>query len=556
MTKFVFVSGGVVSSLGKGIAAASLAAILASRGLRVTNLKLDPYINVDPGTMSPFQHGEVFVTEDGAETDLDLGHYERFTDVRMHKRNNFTSGQIYESVLRKERRGAYLGGTVQVIPHITDEIKEWVMRGAGDAEVAIVEVGGTVGDIESLPFLEAARQMGITLGHDNCCYIHLTLVPFIATAGEMKTKPTQHSVKELRSIGIQPDIVLCRADRPLPEGDRRKIALFTNVAPEAVIPMLDADSIYKIPLNLHHENLDEIVCKKLALSTPPADLSIWRDLIDALEHPQHEITIAMVGKYVDLTESYKSLTEALIHAGIHTRTKVNIEYFDSEEFETSGDVTPLERADAVLVPGGFGKRGVEGKIAAIRHARENKVPYLGICLGMQLALIEFARHQADIANANSTEFDADTPNPVVALITEWQNHDGKIEHRSSESDLGGTMRLGAQTCRTQPDTLARAVYGESIVERHRHRYEVNNHYLPRIEQAGIVVSARAASDRVGGGLCEVIELPNHPWFFACQFHPEFTSNPQRGHPLFLSFVRAALARKDIRTQKTSTGAAA
>ncbi|MDR2173681.1 MAG: CTP synthase [Burkholderiales bacterium] len=556
MTKFVFVSGGVVSSLGKGIAAASLAAILASRGLRVTNMKLDPYINVDPGTMSPFQHGEVFVTEDGAETDLDLGHYERFTDVRMHKRNNFTSGQIYESVLRKERRGAYLGGTVQVIPHITDEIKEWIMRGAGDAEVAIVEVGGTVGDIESLPFLEAVRQMGITLGHDNCCYIHLTLVPFIATAGEMKTKPTQHSVKELRSIGIQPDIVLCRADRPLPEGDRRKIALFTNVAPEAVIPMLDADSIYKIPLNLHHEKLDEIVCKKLALNTPPADLSIWRDLIGALEHPQHEITIAMVGKYVDLTESYKSLTEALIHAGIHTRTKVNIEYFDSEEFETSADVTPLERADAVLVPGGFGKRGVEGKIAAIRHARENKVPYLGICLGMQLALIEFARHQADIANANSTEFDADTPNPVVALITEWQNHDGKIEHRSSESDLGGTMRLGAQACRTLPDTLAHAIYGESIVERHRHRYEVNNHYLPRIEQAGLVVSARAASDRVGGGLCEVIELPNHPWFFACQFHPEFTSNPQRGHPLFLSFVRAALVRKNVRAQKASAGAAA
>ncbi|MCL2309593.1 MAG: CTP synthase [Proteobacteria bacterium] len=550
MTKFVFVSGGVVSSLGKGIAAASLAAILASRGLRVTNIKLDPYINVDPGTMSPFQHGEVFVTEDGAETDLDLGHYERFTDVRMHKRNNFTTGQIYENVLRKERRGDYLGGTVQVIPHITDEIKEWIMRGAGDAEVAIVEVGGTVGDIESLPFLEAVRQMGITLGHDNCCYIHLTLVPFIATAGEMKTKPTQHSVKELRSIGIQPDIVLCRADRPLPEGDRRKIALFTNVAPEAVIPMLDANSIYEIPLNLHHEKLDEIVCKKLALDPSPANLSQWRDLIDALEHPQDEITIAMVGKYVDLTESYKSLTEALIHAGIHTRTKVNIEYFDSEEFETGGDISPLEKADAVLVPGGFGKRGVEGKIAAIRYARENNIPYLGICLGMQLALIEFARHKAGIADANSTEFDADTPNPVVALITEWQNRDGKIEHRSSESDLGGTMRLGAQTCRTQPDTLARTIYGETIVERHRHRYEVNNHYLPRIEQAGIVVSARAASDRVGGGLCEVIELPRHPWFFACQFHPEFTSNPQRGHPLFLSFARAALAYKKTRRRKT------
>jgi CTP synthase len=554
MTKFVFVSGGVVSSLGKGIAAASLAAILASRGIRVTNMKLDPYINVDPGTMSPFQHGEVFVTEDGAETDLDLGHYERFTDVRMHKRNNFTTGQIYESVLRKERRGAYLGGTVQVIPHITDEIKEWVMRAADDAEVAIVEVGGTVGDIESLPFLEAARQMGITLGHDNCCYIHLTLVPFIATAGEMKTKPTQHSVKELRSIGIQPDILLCRADRPLPEGDRRKIALFTNVMPEAVIPMLDANSIYKIPLNLHHEKLDEIVCKKLALNSPPANLSKWNDLVDALEHPLHEITIAMVGKYVDLTESYKSLTEALIHAGIHTRTKINIEYFDSEEFETSGNVSPLEKVDAILVPGGFGKRGVEGKIAAIRYARENNVPYFGICLGMQLALIEFARHQADFTDANSTEFDANTPNPVVALITEWQDRDGKIEHRSTASDFGGTMRLGAQTCLTQPNTLARAIYGETIVERHRHRYEVNNHYLPRIEQAGLIVSARAASDQVGGGLCEAVELPKHPWFFACQFHPEFTSNPRRGHPLFLSFASAALAYKNARHQKAGAAA--
>jgi CTP synthase len=543
MTKFVFVTGGVVSSLGKGIAAASLAAILASRGIRVTNLKLDPYINVDPGTMSPFQHGEVFVTEDGAETDLDLGHYERFTDVRMHRCNNFTTGQIYESVLRKERRGAYLGGTVQVIPHITDEIKDWIMRGAGDAEVAIVEVGGTVGDIESLPFIEAVRQMGITLGSGNCCYIHLTLVPYIATAGEMKTKPTQHSVKELRSIGIQPDVVLCRADRPLPEGDRRKIALFTNVTPEAVIPMLDADSIYKIPLNLQREKLDEIVCKKLTLKCPEADLSKWRDLINALEHPEHEITIAMVGKYVDLTESYKSLTEALIHAGIHTRTKVNIKYFDSEDFEKSGDVTALAHVDAVLVPGGFGKRGVEGKILAIRYARENHIPYLGICLGMQLALIEYARHKAGIDNANSTEFDADTPNPVVALVTEWQTHDGKIEHRSEDSELGGTMRLGAQVCHTKEGTLAHRLYGDTITERHRHRYEVNNHYLPRIEEAGLTVSARAESERAGGGLCETIEVADHPWFFACQFHPEFTSNPRRGHPLFIDFVRAALKKQ-------------
>ncbi|MDR1530018.1 MAG: CTP synthase [Burkholderiales bacterium] len=543
MTKFVFVTGGVVSSLGKGIAAASLAAILAARGIRVTNLKLDPYINVDPGTMSPFQHGEVFVTEDGAETDLDLGHYERFTDVRMHRCNNFTAGQIYESVLRKERRGAYLGGTVQVIPHITDEIKEWITRGAGDAEVAIVEVGGTVGDIESLPFIEAVRQMGISLGHGNCCYIHLTLIPFIATAGEMKTKPTQHSVKELRSIGIQPDIVLCRADRPLPEGDRRKIALFTNVIPEAVIPMLDADSIYKIPLNLHHEKLDEIVCRKLEISVNHADLSQWRKLVDALEHPQQEITIAMVGKYVDLTESYKSLTEALIHAGIHTQTKINIKYFDSEDFEKSGDVSVLEKNDAVLVPGGFGKRGVEGKILAIRYARENKLPYLGICLGMQLALIEFARHKAALENANSTEFDADTPNPVVALITEWQTRDGKVEHRSEDSDLGGTMRLGAQTCQTRKGTMAQRLYGDTITERHRHRYEVNNHYLPRIEEAGLVVSAQAECGRIGGSLCETIELADHPWFFGCQFHPEFTSSPQRGHPLFIDFVRAALSRK-------------
>jgi CTP synthase len=545
MTKFVFVTGGVVSSLGKGIAAASLAAILASRGVRVTNLKLDPYINVDPGTMSPFQHGEVFVTDDGAETDLDLGHYERFTDVRMGRRNNFTTGQIYESVIRKERRGDYLGGTVQVIPHITDEIKAWIAAGAGDAEVAVVEVGGTVGDIESLPFLEAIRQMGIQLGRDNCCYIHLTLVPFIPTAGEMKTKPTQHSVKELREIGIQPDVVLCRADRPIPDGDRRKIALFTNVAPEAVIPALDADSIYKIPGALHAEGLDVIVCKKLGIDPPPADLSTWDRLVYALEHPEHTVDIAMVGKYVDLTESYKSLSEALVHAGIQTRTKVQIHYVDSETIEREG-VGMLRGMDAILVPGGFGKRGVEGKIAAIRYARESRVPYLGICLGMQLAVIEFARHRAGLMAANSTEFDAQTPNPVVALITEWQNRDGTVEKRDARSDLGGTMRLGAQSCAVVPGSLAHRIYGATeVTERHRHRYEVNNHYLPRLEAAGLSVGAWTHSEQAGD-LCEMVELADHPWFFGCPYHPEITSNPRRGHPLFVSFVRAALAHAQQR----------
>jgi CTP synthase len=539
MTKFVFVTGGVVSSLGKGIAAASLAAILTTRGVRVTNLKLDPYINVDPGTMSPFQHGEVFVTDDGAETDLDLGHYERFTDVRMGKRNNFTTGQIYESVIRKERRGDYLGGTVQVIPHITDEIKSWILAGAGDAEVALVEVGGTVGDIESLPFLEAIRQLGIQLGRENVCYIHLTLVPYIPSAGEMKTKPTQHSVKELREIGIQPDVVLCRADRPVSDGDRRKIALFTNVPAEAVIPALDADSIYKIPGMLHAEGLDVIVCKKLQLDVPPADLSIWSNLVDALEHPEHEVHIAMVGKYVDLTESYKSLSEALTHAGMHTRSKVVIHYVDSEVLEAEG-VDALQGMDAILVPGGFGKRGVEGKLAAVRFAREKRVPYLGICLGMQLAVIETARNKAGLAHANSTEFDAATPYPVVALITEWQNRDGSIEMRTENSDMGGTMRLGAQPCEVVPGSLAHKIYGSTTVaERHRHRYEVNNHYLARIEAAGLSVGARAKSD-TAGDLVEMVELPGHPWFFGCQFHPEFTSNPRRGHPLFISFVNAAL----------------
>src|SRR4029434_7977759 len=542
MPKFVFVTGGVVSSLGKGIAAASLAAILASRGVRVTNLKLDPYINVDPGTMSPFQHGEVFVTEDGAETDLDLGHYERFVDVKMSKRNNFTTGQIYESVIRKERRGDYLGGTVQVIPHITDEIKSWIIAGAGDSDVAVVEVGGTVGDIESLPFLEAIRQMGITLGRENVCYIHLTLVPFIAPTGEMKTKPPQHSVKELREIGIQPDVILCRADRPLPDGDRRKIALFTNVTPEAVIPALDADSIYKIPAALHAEGLDAIVCRKLEIQPPPTDLSTWTRLVDGLENTERTIRIAMVGKYVDLTESYKSLSEALTHAGIHTGSKVQIQYGDSEAVEREG-VECLAGVDAILVPGGFGKRGVEGKIAAIRYARENGVPYLGICLGMQLAVIEYARHKAGLANANSTEFEPATPHPEIALITEWQNRDGSVEKRTTSSDLGGTMRLGAQPCEVVPGTLAHRIYGSTTVrELHRHRYEVNNHYLPRLEAAGLIVGARAKSD-IAGDLCEMIELPQHPWFFGCQFHPEFTSNPRRGHPLFIGFIRAALAHQ-------------
>ncbi len=536
MTKFVFVTGGVVSSLGKGIAAASLAAILASRGIRVTNLKLDPYINVDPGTMSPFQHGEVFVTEDGAETDLDLGHYERFVDVKMGKRNNFTTGQIYESVIKKERRGDYLGGTVQVIPHITDEIKHFIRRGAGDAEVAIVEIGGTVGDIESLPFLEAIRQMGIEIGRNNVCYIHLTLVPYIASAGEIKTKPTQHSVKELREIGIQPDVLLCRADRPLPADERRKIALFTNVQVEAVISAVDMDSIYKIPGMLHAQNLDEIVCRKLELTPPPANLSEWDKVVYALEHPSKAINIALVGKYVDLTESYKSLSEALIHAGIHTGAKIKINYVDSESIEKNG-VGCLANMDAILVPGGFGKRGVEGKIKAIRYARENGLPYLGICLGMQLAIIEYARHVVGLESAHSTEFEPATPHPVIALITEWQDRDGRVEHRDANSDLGGTMRLGGQECVLKSGSEVREIYGtERIIERHRHRYEVNNHYLPRLEQAGLSVSGVSAKD----GLCEMIELPSHPWFVGCQFHPEFTSTPRGGHPLFNAFIRAAL----------------
>jgi CTP synthase len=539
MTKYVFVTGGVVSSLGKGIASASLAALLESRGIRVTLLKLDPYINVDPGTMSPFQHGEVFVTEDGAETDLDLGHYERFSRARMSKRNNFTTGQIYKSVIDKERRGDYLGGTVQVIPHITDEIKRHIRDGAGDADVALVEIGGTVGDIESLPFLEAIRQMGFEDGPTNTCFIHLTLLPYIATAGELKTKPTQHSVKELREIGIQPDILLCRADREIPMDERRKIALFTNVRPEAVIEMLDADSIYKIPAMLHDQMLDEIVCHKLNILARAADLTVWKSLVHALEHPQHTVNIAFVGKYVDLTESYKSLTEAMIHAGMHTKSRVKIHYIDSEQVEKGG-AGCLKGMVAILVPGGFGKRGVEGKIAAIRYARENRVPYLGICLGMQLAVVEFARDVAGMTDAHSTEFEPATTHPVIGLITEWLDRTGQVEKRSEQSDLGGTMRLGGQPCELKGGTLARDIYGaDSIVERHRHRYEVNNTLLSELEAKGLVVAGRAP----GTDLCEMVELPNsvHPWFVACQFHPEFTSNPRNGHPLFISFVKAALA---------------
>jgi CTP synthase len=536
MTRYVFVTGGVVSSLGKGIASASLAAILASRGMNVTMLKLDPYINVDPGTMSPFQHGEVFVTDDGAETDLDLGHYERFLDLRMGRVNNFTTGQIYESVIKKERRGEYLGRTVQVIPHITDEIKQFIVRGAADAEVAIVEVGGTVGDIESLPFLEAIRQMGIELGRNRVCYLHLTLVPYIPTAGEIKTKPTQHSVKELREIGIQPDVLLCRADRALPDDERRKIALFTNVPVEAVISAVDVDSIYRIPSALHDQGLDDIVCRKFELTPGPADLAPWDKLVYALQHPRSEVNIAMVGKYVDLTDSYKSLSEALIHAGIHTGAKPRIHYIDSERIYAEG-VSLLATMDAILVPGGFGKRGIEGKIKAIRHAREHSLPYLGICLGMQLAVIEFARHEAQLAGAHSTEFDPDTPHPVVALISEWQGRDGRVERRTEDSDLGGTMRLGGQECVLYTGTRAHDIYRQdTIVERHRHRYEVNDHYLPRIEAAGMKVSGRSVKD----GLCEMIELPGHPWFVGCQFHPEFTSTPRNGHPLFNAFLRAAI----------------
>jgi CTP synthase len=537
MTKYVFVTGGVVSSLGKGIAAASLGAILESRNLKVTMLKLDPYINVDPGTMSPFQHGEVFVTEDGAETDLDLGHYERFISSKMTKRNNFTTGQIYDSVIKKERRGEYLGKTVQVIPHITDQIKLQIREGAKKADIAIVEVGGTVGDIESLPFLEAIRQMGFEGGRENACYIHLTLLPWIATAGELKTKPTQHSVKELRQIGIQPDIIICRSERPLPEEERQKIALFTNVAPKAVISATDADSIYKIPVMLHAQMIDEIVCHKLKVKAKKANLSQWQKITKLLDKAEFEINIAFVGKYVDLTESYKSLTEAIIHAGIHNNAKVKIHFLDSEDIEKNG-VDALTKIDGILIPGGFGRRGTEGKIKAIQFSREHKIPFLGICLGMQLAVVEFARNRAGLDGANSSEFNSKTKYPVVGLITEWQTQDGIIEIRDENSNMGGTMRLGSQKAPIKSKTLAYQIYGKTVNERHRHRYEVNNDYVDQLIKAGLVVSARTPSEN----LCEIIELPltEHPWFLGCQFHPEFTSNPKEGHPLFISYLKASL----------------
>ena len=545
MTKFVFVTGGVVSSLGKGIAAASLAAILESRGLKVTLIKLDPYLNVDPGTMSPFQHGEVFVTDDGAETDLDLGHYERFITTRMKKSNNFTTGQIYKSVLEKERRGDYLGKTVQVIPHVTNEIQEFVKRGAEAApvDVAIVEIGGTVGDIESLPFLEAVRQMSLKLGPARTAFVHLTYVPYIAAAGELKTKPTQHTVQKLREIGIQPDVLLCRADRPIPDDEREKISLFTNVPLHGVISMWDVDTIYKVPRLLHEQGLDELICMKLQQLTRPADLKRWDSLVHEVEHPEHLVTIAMCGKYTDLSDSYKSLNEALRHAGIHNHARVVIEYVDAETL-TPETAAQLARFDAILVPGGFGKRGIEGKIVAARYAREHRVPYLGICLGMQVATIEYARHVAGLAGANSTEFEPACPHPVIALIEEWKDRDGSIQKRTASSDLGGTMRLGAQSSDVKPGTLAHQIYGPVVTERHRHRYEANVNYLDQLQQAGLVISALTQSEK----LTEIVELPSeqHPWFMGVQFHPEFKSTPWGGHPLFASFIQAALAHQRSR----------
>lgn len=539
MTRYIFVTGGVVSSLGKGIASASLAAILEARGLKVTILKLDPYINVDPGTMSPFQHGEVFVTEDGAETDLDLGHYERFIRTPMSRRNNFTTGRVYEEVIRKERRGDYLGGTVQVIPHITDEIKRRVVKGAAGADVALVEVGGTVGDIESLPFLEACRQLKVEVGSTRALFMHLTLVPYIATAGEIKTKPTQHSVKEMRSIGLQPDILLCRSEHEVDVSSRRKIALFTNVEERAVIPMRDAKSIYVIPRMLHEHGLDQLVVDRFNLDAREADLGEWDNVVESLMNPEQEITVAMVGKYMELLEAYKSLIESLLHAGIKTRTKININYIDSEDIERDG-TEALENADAILVPGGFGERGVEGKIRTVQYARENKVPYLGICLGMQVAVIEYARNKAGLLDAHSTEFREHTPEPVVGLITEWLDATGEREERTDNSDLGGTMRLGAQDCvLTEGSNIANCYGRKTVRERHRHRYEVNNHFLPQLEAAGLQVSGRSTD----GKLVEVVEVADHPWFVACQFHPEFTSTPRDGHPLFKGFVEAALANR-------------
>ena len=542
MTKFVFVTGGVVSSLGKGIASASLAAILESRGLKVTLIKLDPYLNVDPGTMSPMQHGEVFVTDDGAETDLDLGHYERFVETRMRKANNFTTGQIYKSVLEKERRGDYLGKTVQVIPHVTNEIQDFIKRGArfgaADAvDVAIVEIGGTVGDIESLPFLEAVRQMSLKMGPNNSAFVHLSYLPWIATAGELKTKPTQHTAKQLREIGIQADVLLCRADRPIPDEERQKISLFSNVPDWGVISMWDVDTIYKVPRMLHEQGLDGLICDKLRLHTPPPNLKRWDDLVYETANPQGAVTIAMVGKYVDLSDSYKSLNEALRHAGMKNHVKVKIDYIDSETI-TPDTVAQLAQFDAILVPGGFGIRGVEGKICAAQFARENKIPYLGICLGMQVATIEFARHVAGLKDANSTEFAPTGPHPVIALITEWKDEDGSIKTRNANSDLGGTMRLGAQSSDVAKGTLAHQIYGDVLTERHRHRYEANVNYLDTLRKAGLVISALTQREQ----LTEIVELPQavHPWYMGVQFHPEFKSTPWDGHPLFNAFIKASL----------------
>ncbi|MBP8081172.1 MAG: CTP synthase [Arenimonas sp.] len=537
MTRLIFVTGGVVSSLGKGIAAASLAAILEARGLSITMMKLDPYINVDPGTMSPFQHGEVYVTDDGAETDLDLGHYERFVRTRLTRKNSVTTGRIYENVIRRERRGDYLGGTVQVIPHITDEIRKCIYEATDGYDVGLVEIGGTVGDIESLPFLEAIRQIRTERGPGKALFMHLTLVPYIAAAGELKTKPTQHSVKELRSIGIQPDILLCRSERPLPESERRKIALFTNVAERAVISCVDVDNIYKLPLWLHAQHLDEIAVEYLQLGemVKAADLSEWEAVVDASEHPVDEVTIAVVGKYVDHQDAYKSLSEALRHGGIRQRTRVRLKWMESEQVENEGPQA-LAGVDGILVPGGFGDRGFEGKVQTSRHARENKIPYFGICYGMQAAVVDVARHLAGLPGANTTENNRDCVDPVIGLITEWRTATGEVERRSEDSDLGGTMRLGLQECRLKAGTKAREMYGKEVVsERHRHRYEFNNHYLPQLEAAGLVISAKS----MDGSLVEMIEMPNHPWFVACQAHPEFLSTPRDGHPLFIGFIRAA-----------------
>ena len=549
MTRYIFITGGVVSSLGKGITSASLGAILEARGLDVTLLKLDPYINVDPGTMSPFQHGEVYVTEDGTETDLDLGHYERFVRTKMRKKNNFTTGLIYQNVIQKERRGDYLGATVQVIPHITDEIKHYIKKGASNSDIAMVEIGGTVGDIESQPFLEAIRQLRIELGPESTLFIHLTLVPYISAVGEIKTKPTQHSVKELRSIGIQPDCLICRTDQVIPENEKKKIALFTNVEESAIISAIDVDSIYKIPKVLHEQNLDEIVIKKFNLDLPQANLTEWHNVVDAIDNSDNEVNIAMVGKYIGLADSYKSLSEALIHAGIKTRTKINIVYVDSEEIEKNGSEC-LQNVDAILVPGGFGNRGIEGKISTVKYARENRLPYLGICLGMQVAVIEIARNLAGLKNSDSTEFNKNTDHPVIALITEWQDANGTQEKRSKGSDLGGTMRLGGQDCKLIEGSLVRDLYkSDSVVERHRHRYEFNNKYKEKLESAGMSIAGYSVDEE----LVEIIEIPKHPWFVGCQFHPEFTSTPRDGHPLFTSFIEAALKYKesDLRVPKNA-----